>query len=157
MIGVPDGSVPERPDHRLEKIADLLGGERTLSRRIATDLDAHDLLVDGLPVAALDHLVGGLLVIQKSEVFDKVIGVNLRRKSVDAGKLDVSQGNRIWRFAEVLVVATEVFGTQQDAESWLQTPAIGLDQNRPIDLLGTPVGIKLVEQHLERMALGVYA
>lgn len=27
----------------------------------------------------------------------------------------------------------------------------------PIDLLGTSVGIKLVEQHLERMALGVYA
>lgn len=50
-----------------------------------------------------------------------------------------------------------MFGSQEEAEQWLERPAIGLDQRRPIDLLATPAGIELVEQYLTRLAYGVYA
>ncbi|TIY10108.1 MAG: DUF2384 domain-containing protein, partial [Mesorhizobium sp.] len=40
---------------------------------------------------------------------------------------------------------------------WLERPAIGLDQRRPIDLLATPAGVELVEDYLERLEYGVYA
>ncbi|MGY3582846.1 putative toxin-antitoxin system antitoxin component (TIGR02293 family) [Bradyrhizobium sp. USDA 4341] len=50
-----------------------------------------------------------------------------------------------------------MFGSQEEAEQWLERPAIGLDQRRPIDLLATPVGIELVEQYLKRLAYGLYA
>ena len=39
----------------------------------------------------------------------------------------------------------------------LERPAIGLDQRRPIDLLATPAGAKLVEDFLSRVEYGVYA
>ena len=55
------------------------------------------------------------------------------------------------QFAEVLAKAAKVLGSQQEAEQWLERPALGLDQRRPIDLLKTQAGVKLVEQHLERM------
>lgn len=44
-----------------------------------------------------------------------------------------------------------------EAEQWLERPAIGLDQRRPIDLLGTPAGVELVEDYLERLEYGVCA
>jgi len=63
-----------------------------------------------------------------------------------------------WKFAEILAKATAVLGSQQEeAEQWLERPAIGLDQRRPIDLLATPAGAKLVEDYLIRLEFGVYA
>jgi len=42
------------------------------------------------------------------------------------------------------------------AEQWLERPAIGLDQWRPIDLMTTPAGLELVEDFLGRIEYGVY-
>ena len=38
----------------------------------------------------------------------------------------------------------------------LSTPAVALDQRRPIELLSTAVGAELVEQLLTRIEYGVY-
>jgi putative toxin-antitoxin system antitoxin component (TIGR02293 family) len=59
-------------------------------------------------------------------------------------------------FSEILVKATAVLGSQEEAERWLERPAIGLEQRRPIDLLATPAGVRLVEELLGRIEYGVY-
>ena len=71
--------------------------------------------------------------------------------------LSQEQSGRAWKFAEILTKATDVFGSQAQAEQWLERPAVGLDQRRPIDLLTTPAGVELVEEHLGRLEYGVYA
>ena len=80
-----------------------------------------------------------------------------RRKVAPDKPLSQEQSGRTWKFAEILAKATDVFGSQEEAEQWLERPAIGLDQRRPIDLLATPAGIELIEQYLTRLAYGVYA
>jgi putative toxin-antitoxin system antitoxin component (TIGR02293 family) len=57
---------------------------------------------------------------------------------------------------EILAKATEIFGSQEEAVRWLDQPALGLEQRRPIDLLETPAGVKLVEDFLGRLEYGVY-
>ena len=64
--------------------------------------------------------------------------------------------HRTREFAETLAKATAVFGSQQEAEQWLNQPALGLDQQRPIDLLAAPAGAKVVEDFLTRLEFGVY-
>jgi putative toxin-antitoxin system antitoxin component (TIGR02293 family) len=148
------------PKGDLQKVADLLGGPRILSRRITSTLDAHELLLDGLPGSALTHFVSHLLFIQ-TDSLEKAFGMSLRtfqrRKDAPDKPLSQEQSGRTWKFAEILAKATDVFGSQEEAEQWLERPAIGLDQRRPIDLLATPAGIELVEQYLTRLAYGVYA
>ena len=51
----------------------------------------------------------------------------------------------------MLAKATEVLGNQQVAEEWLNRPAVGLDQRRPLDLLSTAVGAEMVERLLGRI------
>ncbi|MDE1995983.1 MAG: DUF2384 domain-containing protein [Rhizobiaceae bacterium] len=152
----PDGKVGE-----LQKITDLLGGARVLSRRLTSALDAHELLLHGLPASAVDHLVGQLLFIGKTESLEKAVGMSLRtwqrRRDAPSKPLSQEQSGRAWKFAEILAKATDVFGTQAEAEQWLERPAIGLEQRRPIDLLATPAGVELVEDYLERLEYGVYA
>ena len=95
-------------------------------------------------------------------VLDKAIGISLRtlqRRRKDGGEtiLSVEQSNRTWKFAEILGRATEIFGSKDEAEAWMNRPAIGLDQRRPIDLMSTSVGIEAVEDYLTRVEYGVYA
>jgi putative toxin-antitoxin system antitoxin component (TIGR02293 family) len=79
-----------------------------------------------------------------------------RRKEMPAKPLNQEQSGRTWKFAEILAKETAVFGSQEDAEQWLERPAIGLNQRRPIDLLATAAGVEMVEDFLTRLEYGVY-
>jgi putative toxin-antitoxin system antitoxin component (TIGR02293 family) len=79
-----------------------------------------------------------------------------RRKVAPKTRLPVDESERLWRFAEVLAHATRVFGSQAEAEQWLERPAIGLDHRKPIDLLRTYPGTRLVSEYLMRIEHGVY-
>ena len=145
----------------LDRVAALLGGPRILRRQPESALDAHELILKGLPARALSHLMGELIVLEPTTSLGKAIGMSLRTYQRHSGgktrPLSAEQSSRTWKFAEILAKATTIFGTQAEAEAWLQRPAIGLDQRRPIDLLSTPAGVELVEDHLQRLEYGVYA
>lgn len=57
----------------------------------------------------------------------------------------------------VLFKATEVFGSRAHAESWMDRPALALDNARPVDLLESPQGVDLVMALLTRLEYGVYS
>ena len=139
--------------------SNLLGGRKVLGSSIESELDAHELLRRGLPRAALSTLVENLHVISVDEA-SEALGVSVRtlqrHKHGPVVRLDVQQSGRAWRFAEILAKATRVLGSQEEAEQWLKRPAIGLDRQRPVDLLTTPAGAKMVETYLGRLEYGVY-
>jgi putative toxin-antitoxin system antitoxin component (TIGR02293 family) len=146
----------------LQRVVDLLGGVRVFRHRLKRRLDAHEVLTHGLPGAALMHLIDNLTIIpHHGASLEKAVGMSRRtfqrRKSASAKLLSQEQSGRTWKFAEILAKATAVLGSQAEAEQWLERPAMGLDQRRPIDLLATPAGVKIVEDFLERIEYGVYA
>lgn len=57
----------------------------------------------------------------------------------------------------VLSKATEVFGSQAHAETWMDRPALALDNARPVDLLESQQGVDLVMDQLTRLEYGVYS
>ena len=160
-MSIEAGSVA-RPAREVEfhRVAALLGGERVLHHALDDALDAHEMLLQGLPGAALTHLVDGFLVLHRTASLEKAIGISLRtfqrHKDVPDRPLSVEQSGRTWKFAGILARATAVLGSQVEAEQWLERPAIGLDQRCPLDLLATPAGAQLVEDFLRRMEYGVY-
>jgi putative toxin-antitoxin system antitoxin component (TIGR02293 family) len=141
-------------------VVDILGGTKVLKRKVSSALDAHELLLRGLPGAALTYLVDSLLLIHDPVSLEKAVGVSWRtfqrRKADPAKLLSREQSGRTWKFAEILAKATEVLGSRSAAEEWLERPAIGLDRRRPIDLLTTAAGVEIVENYLERIEYGVY-
>jgi putative toxin-antitoxin system antitoxin component (TIGR02293 family) len=144
----------------IERVAKLLGGRRVLRHRLAHQLDVHEFIDRGLPRAALTSLFEKIVLLHTADFFERGVGMNLRtfqRFKIAPGKaLSKEQSGRTWKFAEILAKATEVFGGQKEAEAWLERPAIGLEGRRPIDLLATPAGVKLVEDYLGRIEYGVY-
>jgi putative toxin-antitoxin system antitoxin component (TIGR02293 family) len=139
---------------------ELLGGRRVLHRHVATEEDAHELVLHGIPAEAMARLFAGVVSLS-SAVLLATIGVSqrsfARRKAAPKARLPVGESERLWRFAEVLAHATHVFGSQAEAERWLDRPAIGVDHRKPIDLLRTHPGTHLVTEYLTRIEHGVYA
>ena len=139
---------------------ELLGGRRVLHRHVASEEDAHDLVLRGIPAEAMTTLFTGVLSLS-SEVLLAAIGVSersfARRKAAPKTRLPVNESERLWRFAEVLAHAIRVFGSQAEAEQWLGRTAISLDHRKPIDLLRTHPGTRLVSEYLTRIEHGVYA
>ena len=75
---------------------ELLGGDRILIRRPATALDAHELILRGLPASALDHLVDKLVFIGKTDSLEKAVGMSVRtyQRRKDAPSKPLSQEQR---------------------------------------------------------------
>ena len=160
MAGVVETEAVAPETAELQRVAELLGGSRVLRHEINSPLDAHEMLIEGLPGNALRHLINNLRILKKTGPLERAVGMSSRtfqRRKIDPDKpLSQEQSGRTWKFAEILAQATSVFGSQDDAEQWLERPAVGLDQRRPIDLLATPAGVELVEAFLERLEYGVY-
>lgn len=132
-----------------------------MSKSVRTALDAHDLIVAGIPSKSLLHLVEGVRFLSAGDALNKAIGISIRtlqrRKSDTTGKvLSIEQSSRAWRFAEIIAKATDIMGTQEAAEAWMLEPAIGLNNRRPIDLLASSAGAAAVEDYLTRLEYGVY-
>jgi putative toxin-antitoxin system antitoxin component (TIGR02293 family) len=144
----------------IDRTADLLGGSRVFHRRLHGPLDVHEVLNNGLPRAALTHLIGKVRVLHDQALLKSAVGVSLRTsqrvKAAPGKPLSREQSGRAWKFAEIVAKAIAVFGSQEEAERWLQRPAMGLEQRRPIDLLATPAGVELLEDFLGRLKYGVY-
>lgn len=145
---------------RLEQTLALFGGKTRLRRKISSPLEAHEMLGVGLPNAALAHFLDQLIILRRDESLGRAIGMSLRtlqrRKHAPDECLDREQSGRVWKFAEILARAGEVLGGQGPAEQWIEAPALGLSGWRPLDLLATPAGLAIVEEHLDRLEYGVY-
>lgn len=142
------------------RVADLMKISELLRLRSSeTLLDMHEQLRKGLEVRSVKHLIDTLSAIPKDEAL-AALGVSWRtierRGTTPRKPLSREQSGRIFKFAEVLAKATDVFGSQEEAEAWLSRPAMGLNRQRPIDLLATPAGVELVERFLTRLDYGVY-
>ena len=152
-------SEPTAESQRFRHISDLLGGPKVVGKYPADPLAAHEMLQRGLPNIVINHLFDSMTTLEPT-LIEGALGMSLRtrqrREKHPTELLSQEQSGRIWKFAEILTKATPLFGSQAAAEQWLEQPAIGLDQRRPIDLMTTPAGLELVEDYLGRIEYGVY-
>jgi len=155
-----DPAARQSEDGEIGRVAQVFGGKSVLGQIVRTPLQAHELLVGGLPAPALHHLVDNVALLGSGAALESALGLSLRtlqRSRTDPGRaLSPDQSGRAWKFAEVLSLATDVLGSQELAERWLDQPALALEGHRPIDLMSTPAGVELVETLLRRLEYGVY-
>jgi putative toxin-antitoxin system antitoxin component (TIGR02293 family) len=100
------------------------------------------------------------VVREKTASLEKAVGMSLRtfqrRKDAPMKLLNSDQSSRTRKFAAILAKASAAFGSHEEAEQWLECPATGLDQRRPIALLATQAGVEIVEDFLIHLKYGVY-
>jgi putative toxin-antitoxin system antitoxin component (TIGR02293 family) len=163
MSLVPEESTVTAIVERLEvsavgrRVARRLGVARFLKDGVRSTVAVHEALSAGLPRRALFKAIpAGIPLPSLLPVFGISLRTFMRLKADPDKRLDAEQSGRVWQFTALLANAEDVFGSRDRAVEWMQTPAMALENRRPLDLLTTHVGAQLVDDVLERTRHGVY-
>lgn len=122
---------------------------------------AHDAVMKGVSGRALTSIWESTRDTLPTDAILKAIGVSARtahRIKTDPDKLlDARTTDGIYRLESVRAMAEDVLGSEDAANEWLNTVAMGLEFRKPIDLVSTSPGSEAVKTLLQRMKHGVYA
>lgn len=117
----------------------------------------------GIPRASLPLVVDCYPLLASQDSFFSALDVSkrtLHRYSTEGVKgalLSTNQAERVAQLVGMIELAREVLGSKDEAEIWLNSKAVGLGGQRPIELMDTSAGASLVKTLLEQMKYGVYA
>jgi len=142
----------------VEAIAEVLGGKKMTRRSIYKASDLVELTRHGLPADTLSILADGLSIDRKKVA--QILGIPVRTLSRRLGshsRLSPVESDRTVRFARILALASDTFGSMEKASHWLQTPNRVLDGLTPFELLDTDAGVQSVVTVLGRIAYGIYS
>ena len=116
-------------------------------------LQIVDAVSRGLPVSSLDTVVG-FLTDDSTFKYKIVSKASLGRRKT-TNHLTPLESDRVARVARIWVFAKEVWGSGEEARSFLYRPHPLLDDRRPIDLVvDSEMGAELVRDVLGRLQVG---
>lgn len=140
-------------------IVSVMGGYRSLGRRVRTSLEMAELIEAGIPQRVAERLR------ERLELTDvelaRCLGVSAktlqRLTGRRAARLTPAQGDRLYRLARLAAMAEGVFESLGRAREWLREPQRGLGDRVPLDVMRTEVGAREVEDLLGRIEYGVFS
>lgn len=128
-------------------VARIMGGERTLGRRIRTVSDLRHAVEDGLPVPALDAAVRHVSTNDRdaAELKYRIVPrTTLHRRR----RLSTEESQRLERLARMTALAEQVWMDPDLAREFLRGEQPQLGGERPIDLARSDLGTREVEDLL---------
>ena len=139
----------------LSKVANVLGGEHALPRKIETRMDLIELGDKGVTKDALLRLATylSLSLSQMAKLLpitERTIQRYSRKK-----RFNRVVSEQILQIAEVAARGVEVFGDRDRFLSWIKQPSTGLGNRTPTTLLGSRFGTEMVLDELGRIEHGV--
>jgi putative toxin-antitoxin system antitoxin component (TIGR02293 family) len=132
-------------------VARILGGERTLRRRVRTVDDLREAVEGGLSVEALERTVervageGPAATELKHRIVPKT---TLQRRR---DRLSLPESERLERLARMTALAEEVWEDPALAREFLTNPQPQLGGQRPVELARSDLGTREVEELLFKL------
>ncbi|WP_027351047.1 type II RES/Xre toxin-antitoxin system antitoxin [Halotalea alkalilenta] len=118
----------------------------------------HQALRDGIPYTVYTRLASMAGLEHKELAKYVVIPQATLQRRAKLGRFKQDEGDRLYRFAEVLEAATALFeGDKEGARQWLLHPVRGLGGRRPVEMLATSAEVEAVLELIGRLEHGVVA
>ena len=141
----------------ISEIARILGGEKTLHRRVHHRLDLIELSDHGVTKDALLNLTRYLSfsisqIAELLPISERTIQRYARRRHFSRV---VSE--QILQIAEVVAKGIEVFKDKDNFLSWMNQPNTALGNRKPLTLLSSRFGTEMVLDELGRIEHGVFS
>lgn len=130
--------------------------EELIGEKPSSDFNLAEIVEHGLPVDRLVLLRNhGLTFTEVSEVV--ISPRTLKHRKARGERLSDEETDRMVRVARIIAMANSVFGNPQKALKWLRTESDRMGGRRPISMLRTDAGGRLVESRLWQIDEGVFA
>ena len=154
---VPDGNGGNETMVKASAVARVLGGEKTLGKRVSSQQDLITAVRRGLRTSAVDAVIEELDA-PRTEVLPtlRIARRTMERRKV-TGRLLPAESERVYRLAKVLAFAESVLGSRDKARHWLSAPNRAMGNVSPLSLLETEAGTDEVTNVLGRIEFGVHS
>lgn len=124
-------------------------------------LQIFRLVQAGFLINDVDAMVGSSSLFRTRNLIERITGKSTRSlsrlcRSISPFRLDARQSAVAFQYARGLEIASAVFGSQKQAEQWLDRPCRQLLGIEPFEMLDISVGFGVVADYLERVRLGAY-
>ena len=136
--------------------AKRLGGLEAMGREVRCDADLADAVEAGLSTASLRALAQGGITEQEISVL-VIKQRTLSHRRAKGARLTIDESDRAARLARTLALADRTFANPEKAGRWMHKELHVLGGRRPIDLVRTQAGTRLVEDELARISWGIPA
>jgi putative toxin-antitoxin system antitoxin component (TIGR02293 family) len=142
----------------IAEIVEVLGGKRTFRQPILKADDLVKRVRAGLPASTVTMLAESLSL-QRAQVAERlnIPARTLSRRLASKSRLTQDESDRTMRMAKVVALAKEVLGAEDKASRWMVAPNRALGGKRPFDQLDTELGVRSVEEVLQRIAYGMFS
>ena len=138
-------------------VAEVLGGEKALGRRVRTLSQLEQCAREGFPPAAAKALVEHS-VVESRELYGWIVPRRtLAHRVRRAERLSREESDRISRVARIYALAAEAFGDLDKARRWLRRPLRQFAGRTPMEMIETELGAAQVETLLGRISHGIAA
>jgi putative toxin-antitoxin system antitoxin component (TIGR02293 family) len=127
------------------------------SPRVSERIALNDMIREGLSIGLVENAAKLLGLSERDLTGFGVIASRTLRHSKAAGRLSAGQSDRVTRFFRIYQKSVDTFGTPENARAWLIRKTRALRGRRPVDLLDTEEGARLVESLLTRIDHGLAA
>jgi putative toxin-antitoxin system antitoxin component (TIGR02293 family) len=118
----------------------------------------HQALREGVPYQVYINLAAVARLEQKNLAKYVAIPPATLQRRAKAGRFKTDESDRLYRFAEVLKAATDLFeGDQERACVWMSSPVRGLGGRRPVEMVATSAEAEAVLDLIGRLEHGVFA
>ena len=121
-----------------------------------SEFDLADVVEKGVPPESLGLLkMQGLTFTEVSEIV--IAPRTLKHRRARHENLSHEETDRLVRVARIVVLADEVFGDHAKALLWLRTEDDRIGGRRPLSMLQTEAGGRVIESMLWQIDEGVYS
>jgi hypothetical protein len=143
------GQAPDAAPSVFERVGNLLG------TTIKSEQDAFRLVMAGVKPRSYR------LFVKHLKAPPSLIGSEstLRRRLKDNAELSEVESERVLRLSRVFVLAVELFGDEDSALEWLNTPGdwvAGAGAITPMELASKEAGARMVEASIQRTLHGIF-
>jgi putative toxin-antitoxin system antitoxin component (TIGR02293 family) len=142
----------------IAEIVGVLGGKRTFKQPMRKVEDLVAQVRAGLPASTV-NMLADTLSMQRGQVAKRlnIPARTLSRRLATKSRLTQDESDRTMRMARVVALANEVLGAEDKASRWMVAPNRALSGKKPFDQLDTELGVRSVEEVLQRIAYGMFS
>ncbi len=134
----------------LDPVDELIGAEAK------SEFDVAKIVEEGLPTERLSLLKAhGMTFTEVSEIV--ISPRTLKHRKARGERLSDEETDRMVRLARILSLANSVFGNPEKALKWLRTESDHMGGRRPLSMLRTDAGGRVVENRLRQIDEGMFA
>ncbi|MEM1002715.1 MAG: antitoxin Xre-like helix-turn-helix domain-containing protein [Bacteroidota bacterium] len=142
----------------LELITQILGGAKAIGKKINNFLEFLSLSEKGLSIAVLMNLQKRMKFTNRE--MGKALEISestLQRRLREGKRLDKKESESAIQLASLWAKGIEVFEDENDFRVWLEMNNTALGNNKPIELLHSPIGREEIKEVLNRIEWGIYS